>query len=288
MLTGSEVEAEPRRTPHVVVVGNEKGGVGKSTIAVHLAIALLYRGYRVATVDLDARQETMSRYFENRARWTGGEGRLPQPRNIRMSERVSIEERRIEDVLRDRLADALTEVADCHVVVMDTPGSDGALSRVGHERADTLLTPINDSLFDIDVLARIDPERRAATAPSFYTKMVWEHHNRRIVEGRSAIDWIVLRNRMPHIQSHNRSEIDRLLAQLAQRIGFRIAASLGERVVFRSLFAEGLTVMDLPVAQPGWVALPSQMAAVDEVAGLLAALGVKTERAAAAAAALSA
>jgi chromosome partitioning protein len=271
MLTGSEVEAEPRRTPHVVVVGNEKGGVGKSTIAVHLAIALLYRGYRVATVDLDARQETMSRYFENRARWTGGEGRLPQPRNIRMSERVSIEERRIEDVLRDRLADALTEVADCHVVVMDTPGSDGALSRVGHERADTLLTPINDSLFDIDVLARIDVARREVLAPSSYTQLVWEANNQRVLRGLPPVDWIVMRNRLAHIEARNMRDVAGLLEQLARRIGFRLAPGFGERVVFRELFDRGLTVLDLPADE---AVRASHRAARQEIGALLEAIGL--------------
>ncbi|MED5207259.1 MAG: division plane positioning ATPase MipZ, partial [Pseudomonadota bacterium] len=53
--------------PHRIVFANEKGGTGKSTTAVHVAVALAYRGARVAAFDLDHRQRTMCRYFENRA-----------------------------------------------------------------------------------------------------------------------------------------------------------------------------------------------------------------------------
>ena len=55
--------------PHVIVVGNEKGGSGKTTIAMHVAIALLTDGQRVATIDLDSNQKSLTRYIENRRVW---------------------------------------------------------------------------------------------------------------------------------------------------------------------------------------------------------------------------
>src|SRR3954454_23839204 len=54
------------RSAHVIVLGNEKGGSGKSTTAMHVAVALLKAGQRVATIDLDSRQRTFTRYVENR------------------------------------------------------------------------------------------------------------------------------------------------------------------------------------------------------------------------------
>jgi chromosome partitioning protein len=54
---------------HVVVLGNEKGGSGKSTIAMHVAVALLAVGQRVATVDLDSRQKSFTHYIEHRRAW---------------------------------------------------------------------------------------------------------------------------------------------------------------------------------------------------------------------------
>ena len=54
---------------HVVVLGNEKGGSGKSTTAMHIAVALMKAGQRVATVDLDCRQQSFTRYVNNRRAW---------------------------------------------------------------------------------------------------------------------------------------------------------------------------------------------------------------------------
>lgn len=59
----------PLRTVRVIVVANEKGGSGKSTVAMHVAVALLKRGRRVATIDLDSRQKTFTHYIENRRAW---------------------------------------------------------------------------------------------------------------------------------------------------------------------------------------------------------------------------
>src|SRR5579862_6044318 len=57
------------QSAHVVVLGNEKGGSGKSTTALHIAVALLKAGQRVATIDLDSRQKSFTHYVENRRAW---------------------------------------------------------------------------------------------------------------------------------------------------------------------------------------------------------------------------
>src|SRR3974390_2950093 len=54
---------------HVIVLGNEKGGSGKSTTAMHVAVALLQAGQRVATIDLDSRQKSFTHYIDNRREW---------------------------------------------------------------------------------------------------------------------------------------------------------------------------------------------------------------------------
>src|SRR6266567_1006192 len=56
-------------SPHVIVVGNEKGGSGKTTVAMHIAIALMKAGQRVATIDLDSRQKSLTHYIANRGAW---------------------------------------------------------------------------------------------------------------------------------------------------------------------------------------------------------------------------
>lgn len=263
-----------RDRPKIVVVGNEKGGTGKSTTAIHLAIGLLHRGFQVGALDLDPRQGTMTRYLENRERNTQSGPALCVPKHRQLEDVTTAVLEDAEATAKDRIGEAIASMADCDVIIIDTPGNASTISRMGHEEADILITPVNDSLVDIDVLAEIDPVNRTVVAPSFYCRMAWEYHNRRVVEGRSPIDWIVIRNRLPHVHSYNHRDIDALLAKLAQRIGFRVVAGLSERVVFRELFLKGLTVLDLPALDPEWRESNSQRAARLELEGLLQALSL--------------
>lgn len=256
--------------PTIVVVGNEKGGTGKSTTAVNLAVGLLHRGLDVGALDLDPRQATMSRYLEHRKRHGAAPPSLAMPRR-----RVIEETTGDAAAARRTVRDAIASLGGCDVIVIDTPGSPSLLSRAGHEEADVLVTPVNDSLLDIDVLAQIDPVSRTVVAPSFYCRMAWEYHNRRIVEGRAPIDWVVIRNRLPHVDSHNRRDVEAILRKLAQRVGFRLAPGLGERVVFRELFLKGLTVLDLPGFADGRPEAASHRAARLEIEALIDDLAIE-------------
>ncbi len=262
--------------PYVIVIGNEKGGTGKSTMAMHLIVALAKLGFAVGSIDLDARQSSLTRYIANRreqAEETGQALDMPEHRCIAGSVLETRSETEAQE--RTRLRQAYAELAGCDYIVIDTPGSDTYLSRLAHENADTLITPINDSLLDVDVLARIDRKRRQVLAPSTYSQMVWERNNRRVLAGRPPIDWVVMRNRLSHIEARNKREIAGLLTQLARRIGFRLAPGFGERVVFRELFLTGLTLLDLPeAAAPGLPPNPSHLAGRAEIRALLQTIGL--------------
>lgn len=262
--------------PRVVVLGNEKGGSGKSTSAMHLVVALLRLGYRVGVIDLDARQGTLSRYVENRAafvRETGLPLPLPELRRVSRSDAASRDAAESEE--RARLDGALSELADRDFLVIDTPGSDSHLARLGHQAADVLITPLNDSFVDLDLLARIDPEGRRILGPSVYSQMVWEQRQQRARAGGRPVDWIVMRNRLSHLDARNKQKVGGLLNQLAKRIGFRLAPGFGERVIFRELFPKGLTLLDLREA--GTDLTLSHLAARQEVFSLLAALGLEAD-----------
>ncbi len=263
-----------RRKPHIVVLGNEKGGSGKSTTAMHLIVALLRADMTVGSIDLDARQGTLTRYVENR-RATAAELPLPLSRHIpiQASRLDSATNAATED--RNNFAAAVTELRDCDFIVIDTPGSDTGLSRIGHSHADTLITPLNDSFLDLDLLARLDQEGKKILGPSVYAEAVWEQRKRRALGGGGAIDWIVMRNRLSSLDARNKRSIGNLLEQLSKRIGFRLAPGFSERVVFRELFPRGLTLLDLNLGQGGPALKMSHVAARQEVRELLQAIGIE-------------
>ena len=274
--TGAFLKPADRVEPYVLVLGNTKGGSGKSTTAVHLAIALLRHGYTVGCLDLDARQRSLTNFMANRQQFVRHTGReLPMPLLSEAAVAAPHEERgESGEAASARLREAFAALDGCQFVVVDTPGNDSDLVRLAHCNADTLVTPMNDSYLDLDVIARVDWENRALTSPSVYTRMVWEQNNRRVVADRSPIDWIVMRNRLSHLEPRNKRQIGALLERLGHRVGFRLAPGFGERVVYRELFPRGLTVLDL---QPGHDDPPgsrSHDAGRAEVLGLLETIGV--------------
>ena len=216
----------------VIVIGNEKGGAGKSTVATHLATALLHEGAAVAVYDLDVRQRSTARFFANRLAWAQAQGvHLFHPLTHRCLERL------------DELPEALAVQAD--FVVVDTPGADTELSRAAHEGADVIVTPMNDSFVDFDVLGEIDPLTLEVTRPSFYSETVWNARKLRAGQRGHSIDWVILRNRLAPQEARNRRRVDERLATLSRRVGFRAVAGLRDRVIYRELFPFGLTVTDL-------------------------------------------
>lgn len=241
-------QVSENHSPYVVVLGNEKGGTGKSTTAMHVITSLLRQGYKVGSIDVDARQGTLSRYVENRRLRSEAnpDEHLPLPEHYAVfrSEKSSIEEAQAED--EKKFKETLEKLKDCDYIVIDTPGSDMFLSRVAHSFANTLITPLNDSFIDLDMLARLNPETMEVVRPSTYSEMVWEQKKQRAMRGdRRAIDWIVLRNRLNSVNSRNKEEMRKALDTLSKRIGFRLVAGFGERVIFRELFLSGITLLDL-------------------------------------------
>ena len=232
---------------HIIIVGNEKGGSGKSTTAMHIGTALARMGKRVAAIDLDLRQKSFGRYLENRAAYLARTGlALPSPVMFELPEIDPATLKPGENVFDARLGAAVRDAkADSDFVVIDCPGSHTRLSQVAHSLADTLITPLNDSFVDFDLLAKIDPETDKVLGPSIYAEMVWSARQLRAKAGLKPIDWVVVRNRMGVQQMHNKRKVGGALDDLAKRIGFRVAPGFSERVVFRELFPRGITLLDL-------------------------------------------
>jgi len=262
---------------HIIVVGNEKGGSGKSTTSMHVATALSRMGYRVGALDLDLRQKSFARYIENRKSWLARAGiNLPSPDYRDLPEVAAGSLQPGENAYDHRLSDAvaaLEQISD--FIVIDCPGSHTRLSQVAHSLADTLITPLNDSFVDFDLLARVDHETGKVKGPSIYSEMVWNARQLRAQAGLKPIDWIVLRNRLGPQQMHNKKKVGAALEDLSRRIGFRVAPGFSERVIFRELFPRGLTVMDLKDTGVDQLNL-SNIAARQEVRDLMTELRLPT------------
>lgn len=257
----------------IIVFGNEKGGTGKSTLAMHLVVSLLNEGYKIGTIDVDARQGTFSRYIENRGNTQKNDQTicLPLHKAVFFSQNNNQEEAEKEN--QENFKGALNALQDCDYIVIDTPGHDNTLSRFAHSYADILITPMNESFIDLDLLVRIkDSLDNSDLKPSTYAEMVWEQKKNKAIRNKGSIDWIVLINRMSNVASKNRQELEKILTALSKRIGFRFAKGFKERVIFRELFLTGLTLLDRK--NMGSQISLSHIAARQELADLLKVLNV--------------
>jgi chromosome partitioning protein len=267
-----EPRMEESRSAHVVVLGNEKGGSGKSTTAMHVAVALLKAGQKVATIDLDCRQKSLTHYVENRRSWALRKRinlEIPTHHCVSRAEGPSVEANEAAEF--NDFANAVAAVEQTHdFVVIDTPGTDNYLMRLGHSMADTLITPLNDSFVDFDVLAAVDPATFAVAKESQYAEMVGDaRRQRRLVDG-ALSDWVVVRNRLSMLGSRNKRLVGDGLAELSRRLGFRLADGIGERVVYREFFPRGLTALDnLDEVTLGTRPSMSHVSAREEVMALL-------------------
>ena len=277
-MTGEEdfeVEAPDQRSAHVIVVGNEKGGTGKSTLSIHLSVALMKIGFRVATIDLDTRQRTLTRFFENRRSWA-----QTAPWDVELPHHFA-PERGISESVRDNetveftaFADAIGEVEHAYeFVIIDTPASDSYLMRLAHSLADTLVSPVNDSYIDVDVFSRVHHDRAKRGAVAHYADLVIEARRKRHLVDQGIIDWVLVRNRVASLQSNNAKQIAVSLGRMALELKFRAAEGLHDRVIFRELFPIGLTALDpIEEAMRTGSLSNSQMSARREIEDLLSTL----------------
>ncbi len=268
---------QPRK-PHVIVLGNEKGGCGKTTTGMHLIVSLLRMGFSVGSIDIDSRQRSLSRYLENRRQTMLKEDIiLPQPQHIvvQRSPFNIVQEAEADEY--ERFTKALNRLkANNDFVVIDSPGSDTYLARVAHAHANTVITPINDSFVDLDVLANVDGQTMKIIKPSIYSEMMWEQKLQRAKRDGGSIEWIVMRNRLSNIDAKNKRFMTQATGELSRRIGFRVAPGFSERVIFREMFLQGLTVLDIMEAKKkGANVSMSHIAARQEVRDLLRTLKIQ-------------
>ena len=263
----------------VIVVGNEKGGAGKSTIAIHTATALLHAGAKVAVLDLDLRQQTTSHFFAHRRAWLEANGAVaPLPIEHPLSADGAALAKATDEEALGRFEEAFAQASEAaDFVLIDTPGSDTAISRAAHGLADLIVTPMNDSFVDFDMLGVVDPVTLELKRHSLYSETVW--NSRKARAQKEDLDEVgalgfVLRNRLAPTEARNRKRLDERVETLSRKVGFRIGPGLRDRVIYRELFPFGLTVADLsPAIRPVAMSL-QHVAARQELRALMTALGI--------------
>lgn len=257
-----------------IVVGNEKGGSGKSTTVINLVFGLMDIGHNVVCVDLDFRQRTLSRFLECRTAYaeaTNQELAMPDQRRFSPSALGTVATARGAELSRfDAFMKGMQGNAD--YIIIDTPGNDTVLGAHAHSHAEVLITPINDSFIDLDVIARLAPLNLEVTGPGHYTESVWEQRALRQARDKTDTAWIVLRNRLGALESNNKRSMDTVMRELVERFHFNALPGFGERVIFRELFLKGLTLFDVKASGGSSRRTMSHVAAKHEVRNLLAAV----------------
>lgn len=260
-----DIASRPRPHGHVIVFANQKGGVGKSTLAFHAAIALCDVGKKVAVIDLDHGQATLSGALINReATCRLLKIGLPTPRFATVSHSSGA-----------YLAQEIARIgSDCNYVVIDLAGGDSPITRRAVAMADTLVTPVNSSFADIDLLGQFDATTMRLKRLGRFARLVNGIGQAREDRSMAVADWIVMPNRIRRSGSNNEISIGDSLAHLAEIAGYRIGKGMCERVAYRELFLFGLTHLDLK-------RIPhlarAKLAAKHEIEQLLADLRLPTE-----------
>ncbi|XVN42813.1 MAG: division plane positioning ATPase MipZ [Candidatus Rickettsia vulgarisii] len=264
------------KQPYVFVIGNEKGGAGKTTCSMHLIASLLHNGYKVTSIDTDVRQASLTSYFNNRLKYNSNNPNhivpCSQHFHITKSKHQTISSKEEEE--KNKFQEILEQAQNADYIVIDTPGSYSFLSRLAHSYADTIITPINDSFLDFDVLGKLNPDDLSITSPSIYSQMIWEQKMQKAGRNGGTIDWIIMRNRLSTLDAINKRKVFAALEKLSKRISFKIAPGFSERVIFRELFLQGLTLLDLTTANHDKSFNISHVAARQELRDFLNFLGI--------------
>lgn len=267
-----------KNKPYIYVIGNEKGGAGKTTCCMHLISGLLYQGYRVGSIDTDCRQGSLTSYLKNRETYNkknlDNQVLVPQHFHLSSSNEQIISDRENDE--KNRFQQDFEQASENNdFIVIDTPGSHSYLSSLAHSYADTIITPINDSFVDFDVMAKVNEENFSIISPSIYSQMIWEQKMQRALRDQGKIEWVVMRNRLSNLDATNKRKVATALEQLAKRISFKLAPGFSERVIFRELFLHGLTLLDLKTANYNKSFSISHIAARQELRDFLSFLNIK-------------
>lgn len=231
----ADICRRPEINAQIIVFANEKGGVGKSTLAFHTAIFLARAGQKVLAIDLDRRQRSLERALENREATCRSLGiDLPSPQHLALGHPSGA-------MLMQEIARA---GHNCQTVIIDVPGHDSPIARRAIAMADKLVTPVNPNFIDLDSVAQFNPATRKFNRLGKFAEMVSQLQSERHERGLSKTDWMIVKNRVRRNERVQLERFNQAIDQLPAHINARLTCGLPERVAFRELFLFGLTYAD--------------------------------------------
>lgn len=267
----SSGNASESHSSRVIVLGNEKGGTGKTTLAIHLLLGLQAKGARVAAIDLDGRMSGFSKFLENRESWARKSRQniyTPPYFTVLPSQNKDASVREQEDFAGFAGAvEKLEHVSD--YLILDLPPGDTYLSRLAHSMADILITPVNDGFLDVNVLGDVDIDDLSVKKINPYGKYVLDCLTRRKNIDGKGFNWLLVKNRVSSLGAKHKLKIDMALNNLATKLDATIATNIGDRVIFRELYSMGLSVFDVLDKQTGVKATASHNEAKKEILDLI-------------------
>lgn len=269
----------------IIVFGNEKGGSGKTTTIMNIMVALLKKGFTVASVDIDSYQHSLSSYIQKRQHLIDSGLNILTSRHFRLIDGLGkkyLNPKEIDNktysqliipfdseigFIEEKIAHTIDTLSkDYQFILFDTPGSHTEISKTVHSFADIVATPINDSFLDFELLGKINPNDSNAITPGPYSAMLFDQRAKKAERSQKKIDWVVITHRLFEIDTRNQKNIDLAVHRLSKRLSFRMADGFGRREIYRASFDQGVTVLDdnvpLIKSQRG---RPSIMAAITEV-----------------------
>jgi len=231
----ADICRRPEIHARIIVFANEKGGVGKSTLAFHTCIALARTGHKVLAIDLDRRQRSLQRALENREATTRSLGvDLPTPQHLVLEHQSGA-----------MLGQEIARVgANCDTIIIDVPGHDSPIARRAIAMADKLITPVNPTFVDLDSIARFTAGTLQLTKLGPFAQTVTQLRQARIDRGLKPADWLLVKNRVRRAEKRQLARFNRAIGQLPRALDLHITNGLTERVAYRDLFLFGLTHAD--------------------------------------------
>lgn len=231
----ADVCGRPEINAQIIVFANEKGGVGKSTLAFHTCVALARMGHQVLAIDLDRRQQSLQRALENRDATARSLGvQLPSPQHCVLEHQTGA-------MLSQEIA---RFGGGCDTIVIDVAGQDSPIARRAIAMADKLVTPVNPTFVDLDSVAHFNAATMKLSSPGRFAEVVGALQSERISRGLQKTDWMLVKNRVRRNEKLQLERFNKAVDQLPIHLGLRLIPGLSERVAYRELFMFGLTHAD--------------------------------------------